>query len=156
EYQLELKLNPNKDDFSGTVRATVDVREAVKLFWVNSAQNLTIKSAELEADTTRYKARILPGGKDFAGFEFDRPLPTGRASLQIEYTGKLELKSSNGLFRGKFGEDNYIFTQFEPIAARMAFPCFDEPAFKVPWQLTLEVPGGLEAFSNTPIQTDAT
>ncbi len=33
--------------------------------------------------------------------------------------------------------DWYIFTQFEPLGARRVFPCFDEPSFKVPWQLTL-------------------
>ena len=156
EYALELKLDPNKDDFSGVVQATVDVREPSRRFWVNSASNLTIASADLESNGQHFKARVLPGGKDFAGFEFDAPLPAGRAHLQIDYTGKLELKSSNGLFRGKFGDENYIFTQFEPIAARMAFPCFDEPAFKVPWQLTLEVPAKMEAFSNTSILTDAT
>ena len=151
QYALELHLDPNKDDFSGTVKASVDVRESVKRFWINAAPNLTVKAAEIEANGAHFKARILPGGKDFAGFEFDTTLPTGRANLQIDYTGKLELKSSNGLFRGKFGDDNYIFTQFEPIAARMAFPCFDEPQFKVPWQVTLEVPAKAEAFSNTPI-----
>ena len=156
QYALDLRLDPNRDDFSGVVKATVDVREPIKRFWVNAAPNLTISSADIESNGTHFKARILPGGKDFAGFEFDSALPVGRANLQIDYTGKLELKSSNGLFRGKFGDDNYIFTQFEPIAARMAFPCFDEPGFKVPWQLTLVVPAQAQAFSNTPIQTDAT
>ena len=156
QYVLDLRLDPNRDDFSGVVKATVDVREPVKRFWVNAAQNLTVTSADIESNGAHFKARILPGGKDFAGFEFDSALPVGRANLQIDYTGKLELKSSNGLFRGKFGDDNYLFTQFEPIAARMAFPCFDEPGFKVPWQLTLEVPAQAQAFSNTPIQTDAT
>ena len=28
------------------------------------------------------------------------------------------------------------YTFFEPIDGRRAFPCFDEPAYKVPWQLT--------------------
>jgi alanyl aminopeptidase len=156
EYALELRLDPNRDDFSGVVKVVVDVRESVRVFWVNAAPNLTVAAADLESNGQHFKARMLPGGKDFAGFEFDAALPVGHANVRIEYTGKLELKSSNGLFRGKFGEDNYIFTQFEPIAARMAFPCFDEPAFKVPWQLTLEVPAKLEAFSNTPIQNDAT
>ena len=154
QYALTLRLDPNRDDFSGVVKATVDVREPVRRFWVNAATNLTIASAEVESNGAHFKARVLPGGKDFAGFEFDSVLPVGRANLHIDYTGKLELKSSNGLFRGKFGDDNYIFTQFEPIAARMAFPCFDEPGFKVPWQVTLEVPDKLEAFSNTPVASD--
>src|ERR1700710_1043319 len=87
EYSLALKLDPDKDDFSGTVKAVVDVHESVKRFWVNYAPKLTISSADLEANGQHFKARILPGGKDFAGFEFDAPLPTLRAHLQIHYTG---------------------------------------------------------------------
>ena len=47
-------------------------------------------------------------------------------------------------------------SNFEPDSARRAFPCFDEPGFKVPWQLTLRVPRPLVAVSNTPVvsQTD--
>ena len=156
QYDLALRLDPNRDDFSGVVKVVVDIREPVTRFWVNAATNLSISSADVDSSGKHFKARVLPGGKDFAGFEFDSALPVGRANLQIDYKGKLEVKSSNGLFRGKFGEDNYLFTQFEPIAARMAFPCFDEPGFKVPWQLTLEIPAKLEAFSNTPVLTDAT
>ena len=154
DYALELRLDPDRDDFSGTVNATVDVRQPVQRFWVNAGPNLSVSAGDIEANGKHFKARILPGGKDFAGLEFDSALPVGRANLRIDYTGKLELKSSNGLFRGKNGEDNYIYTQFEPIAARMAFPCFDEPGFKVPWQLTLEFPGKHEAFANTPIVDD--
>ena len=29
------------------------------------------------------------------------------------------------------------------------FPCFDEPGFKVPWQLTIEAPKDLVVLSNT-------
>ena len=45
-----------------------------------------------------------------------------------------------------------MFTQFEDIDAREAFPCWDEPEFKIPWQLTLHVPKDLVAVSNTPIE----
>jgi len=37
---------------------------------------------------------------------------------------------------------------FTPIEARRAFPCFDEPRFKTPWEITLRVPLVDKAFSN--------
>ena len=43
----------------------------------------------------------------------------------------------------------YAYTQFESIAARDAFPCFDEPGFKIPFDTTLVVPAGDEAVANT-------
>ena len=49
------------------------------------------------------------------------------------------------------GADWYVFTQFEALGARRAYPCFDEPDSKVPWQITLEVPHSLVAVSNTPV-----
>ena len=38
-----------------------------------------------------------------------------------------------------------------PSPPGSAFPCFDEPACKVPWRLTLRVPRDLVALSNAPI-----
>src|SRR5262249_29904593 len=56
-----------------------------------------------------------------------------------------------GIFRQKSGDDWYAFTQFESTDARRAFPCFDEPSFKVPWQLTIHAPKGTIAVSNTQV-----
>jgi alanyl aminopeptidase len=56
-----------------------------------------------------------------------------------------------GLFRVKTSDDqSYAFTQFAPSGARCAFPSFDEPAFKTPFDLTLVIPKGMQAFANTP------
>ena len=46
---------------------------------------------------------------------------------------------------------HYAFTQFEPNDARRAYPCFDEPGFKVPFEVSITVPKGSMAVSNTKV-----
>ncbi len=152
-YALEMNLDPAKTDFSGSVTIELKVRKATDTIWLNQ-NGLTISSAVAEQAGAKPAVKVVPGGDDFVGFEFPQPLATGEARLRVEFSGKVNLKAGAGVFLSKRNEDRYLYTQFEPIDARAAFPCFDEPGFKVPWQVTLHVPAGQAAVSNTPVQSE--
>ena len=152
-YSLELTLDPAKTDFSGVVTIELKVRKTTGILWLNQ-NGLTVTSATAEQAGVKPTVKVVPGGDDFVGFEFPQSLSAGEALLRVEFTGNVNLKASAGIFLSKRNDDRYLYTQFEPIDARSAFPCFDEPGYKVPWQVTLHVPAGQTAVANTPVESE--
>jgi alanyl aminopeptidase len=155
-YKADLTLDPGKDTFSGSISIRMQVNKPVQTIWLNQ-EKLSIKSAMLTSQGIEHRARIVSGGEDFVGIAFDGPVPADRAVLAIQYTGEVISKNSSGIFRQQESGNWYLFSQFEASDARAAFPCFDEPSYKTPWQLTLHVPASDAAISNTPVasQTSA-
>jgi alanyl aminopeptidase len=147
-YQATLDLDPAKSTFSGTVTIEVRVNKPAQTVWLNG-NRIAVEEASATAGGKTSQAKTVPGGDDFLGLQFDAPLPSGAAELHIRYTGEVRHGDSSGVFYLKDGDSGYIFTQFESTDARDAFPCFDEPGFKTPWQLTLHVPSEDSAVSNT-------
>ena len=154
-YRVALEIDPGKTTFRGTADVGVRLTAPTELLWMHAT------SLKIEKATARLRSagevggvRVVPGGEDFVGFAFDRPLPAGEIDLHVEYTGSIDDTSTQGVFRQKDGDAWYVYTQLETTDARRAFPCFDEPAFKTPWELTLTIPAGTSAVSNTPIVSE--
>ncbi|XP_034870793.1 endoplasmic reticulum aminopeptidase 1 isoform X2 [Mirounga leonina] len=81
-------------------------------------------------------------------------------TLVIDYTGHLS-EHLNGFYkstyRTKEGEMRVLAsTHFEPTAARMAFPCFDEPAFKANFSVKIRREPRHLAISNMPLVESVT
>ncbi len=97
----------------------------------------------------------LDAAKQQATFTFARKLSAGRLVLAIEYKGILNDKL-RGFYLSKTKTRSYGVTQFEATDARRAFPCFDEPALKATFAVTLILDAGDTAISNTQIVSDTT
>jgi alanyl aminopeptidase len=149
-HLVELTIDPSRDTFEGWARIVVELRKPASVIWVN-AKDLTPKEASAESGGRTYPARVQAHGGEFMGLELDAPIGPGRVTLSIRYQGRLDPKSLVGPYRRKAGDDWYVFTTFTPIEARRAFPCFDEPRFKTPWELTIRVKHGDKAFSNARV-----
>jgi cytosol alanyl aminopeptidase len=144
-YAVELRLSPGGDTFSGKVDIDVNVHEQKDVVCLNAAGlNIT------EARVGEQPAKVVPGGKEMIGLDIGTPVPQGPAKLHLDYTGRISKNSSAGLFALQEDKRWYVYSQFEPTDARRAFPCFDEPAFKAPWDVSLRVPRELMAVANTP------
>jgi alanyl aminopeptidase len=153
-YALELTVVPSEETFSGTVEIDVALRTATTLVWINS-KNLSIGEAAVTADGRTASARVVPGDEETVGLALDRPAGPGPARLRIAYRGTLNAIDTEAIFREKYGDDWYVFTQFQDTYARRAFPCFDEPDIKVPWQLTVRVRREHTVVANTPVVSTA-
>jgi alanyl aminopeptidase len=154
-YAVELTIVPSEDSFRGSIDIELEVRKPTNILWLN-ARYLTVELARLEGASQTLQARVIPGGEDFVGLQFDPALAPGAARLHLEYRGEINKKDTSGIFSQREGPDWYAYTQFEPTRARRAFPCFDEPGFKVPWQLNLIVREQHIAISNTPVASQTT
>nr|AEV66511.1 aminopeptidase N 3 [Aphis glycines] len=87
--------------------------------------------------------------------QLKKPLPADRKWLLIiNYEGKIR-EDMTGLYKSSYTEDGetkwLVVTQFEPTYARRAFPCYDEPKYKVPFNISVVVPKDMIALSNMPI-----
>src|SRR5205814_5573385 len=77
-------------------------------------------------------------------------LAPGSYTLELTFHNRFDTRAIS-LYKVVTGGQAYLFTQFEDTEAREAFPCWDEPEFKIPWTLALTVPARDLAVSNTPI-----
>ena len=145
-YAVTLTVIPGEAKAAGEAVIDLELVREHALLWLNG-EMLAIRQAVL-ADRSS-AVRVLPRSDPFVGLAFDPPLPAGRHRLTITYDADQSRNSTRGIFTVQEGGAWYTMTHFEPLSARRAFPCFDEPSHKVPWQLTLRVPRDVVAFSNT-------
>jgi len=153
-YDLTLVPDLIAASFSGTCATALEVASATA--------TVSCNALELEVDTawvtTPGGGRIevtkidLDEGSERVAFTFAEPIPAGRATLHTEFRGVLNDKL-RGFYRSTFtdadgAEQVIATTQFEATDARRAFPCWDEPAHKAAFAVTLVVDADLFAVSN--------
>jgi cytosol alanyl aminopeptidase len=152
-YTAELTVDPAQPTFQGVLDIELEVKEAADVVWLQG-RGLEVKEATLTVAGAPVAVSRTKGEEDFLGFVPERALAPGPAHLRLVYTGNLSTRETLGAFRTQEKGAWYVYTQFEALGARRAFPCFDEPGFKVPWQLTFHVPAGLTAVTNTPQESE--
>jgi aminopeptidase N len=153
KYEISVTPDPANLTLAGSERVTLEVRRPTKTLVFN-ALNLTFQSAAVDG----VAATVVPDDKtQRATLTTRTTLAPGKHLLTLAYRGKMET-SANGLFRqpyrGADGKDHVLVsTQFEATDARRMFPCWDEPAFRAVYQLSVTVPAAWTAVSNTPVAT---
>ena len=152
-----ITLTPDLEGFTFAGEETIDLElsEAVSAISLNAIE-LEVSWAELTpagGGAISTSGITLDEEMETVTFTFDREIPAGAASLAIRFSGTLN-DQLRGFYRSRYttpeGDERYLATtQFEATDARRAFPCWDDPAAKAVFDVTLVIPADLVAISNT-------
>ena len=153
-YKLVLTPDLTAATFAGHEEITVKLAKPIDAITLNALE-LKFLKVTTEVDGMSLPATVsLDDKKQQATLTFPRTLPAGTHTIAIDFTGVLN-GQLRGFYLSKTSKRNYAVTQFEATDARRAFPCFDEPAYKATFDISLIIDTGDTAISNTNIASDA-
>ncbi|WP_199097600.1 M1 family metallopeptidase [Dyella sp. ASV21] len=149
-YQLDFKVDPRQPDFSGTTVIKLKLAQASDHVWLHGRElkvgKVTVTDAAGKAHAGKY-VDVAPQ-EGVVRVDFGGTLKPQELTLAIEYTAPLN-QQLQGLYKVSHEGQPYAMTQMEPISARYAFPGFDEPAFKTPFDIRLTIPADEVGVANT-------
>ena len=139
--------------FSGKEIIDVKIYKPTKEITLH-AVGLKISNVVLRSghNDTRVFKQSINAQQETVTFTFKSQIPAGNAKLYLSFFGTLS-DQLKGFYKSSYthnGQQKHLaVTQFESTDARRAFPCFDEPAQKAIFDVTLIIPSQLTAISNT-------
>ncbi|KAJ3350499.1 Aminopeptidase 2 mitochondrial [Kappamyces sp. JEL0680] len=176
-YNVTLVPGLETFKFTGQVSVSLTVVEATKTIVAN-AKELTISQASVVVfrvspgglervsawpkDPTTHRstqpatAITYQPEAETVTLEFEHEIPaTANVILHMEFQGTHN-DQMDGFYRSSYvdseGNKKYmVSTQFEVADARKALPCWDEPALKATFDVTLHIPQGLVGLSNMQV-----
>ncbi len=152
-YAVALDIDPRRQSFTATIQITGTLAEPRDVIWLH-AEGLTIGRVTAKRDGIEQRlVPTLPTAQLLA-LQSPSPLAAGTWTLSIDYSGLWNDAEAEGGFRQQLPAatgERYVFTMFEADFARRVVPCIDEPDRKVPWEVTITAPTGLEVASNSPV-----
>ena len=160
-YRYELRLEPDLKNFSfsGDEAVTVVVAQPTIEIVLNALELEIDEAAAEQNGRIVQSARIeMEPARERAHIYLRDTLTPGEWNLSIKFRGILNDKL-HGFYRSQYTDSagkvhTVATTQFEATDARRAFPCWDEPALKAVYKVTLVIDENLTAVSNAGIEQE--
>ncbi|XP_046858685.1 glutamyl aminopeptidase-like [Xenia sp. Carnegie-2017] len=154
-YDVELVVELDKLIFSGYVVVTLNLTQETPYMYLHSNKlkisSRCIKKNGKSLDLKRY---FWYSTNQFYVMETKEKLAPGEYKVRLEFTGILA-DDLVGLYRSTYkNKDNkeitIAATQLQATDARKVFPCFDEPALKATFNVTLVRAKDMISLTNMP------
>jgi aminopeptidase N len=156
-YDLFVKPDPDNMRFEGAVKIRVEVRGPTSEIVLNAA-DLQLRRAVLDPEAQEATNIAFNEAEQTASLKFAGNIAPGTHYVSIDYTGKI-FTGAEGLFVSPYdtpeGRKRMLMTQFEAISARRFLPCWDEPALKATFSLSVAAPQDEMVISNMPIESES-
>ncbi|XP_066237989.1 leucyl-cystinyl aminopeptidase isoform X1 [Saccopteryx leptura] len=161
----ELSLHPNLTSMTFTGSVTISL-QALQATWniVLHSMGHNISRVTFMSAVSRQEKQIevlkYPFHEQIAVVAPEALLEGHNYTLKIEYSANIS-SSYYGFYGISYTDESnkkkyFAATQFEPLAARSAFPCFDEPAFKATFSVKITREEQYTALSNMPKKSSVT
>ncbi len=153
-YRLSLRLDPEADHFSGVTEIDLSLEEPSAALVLHgrgitvSRATVTVGARHLALRVSEHSGADPRAAPDVLVLDADEVL-SGELTLRLDYQAPYRT-DLRGVYRTDQDGKSYLFTQFQPMDARSAFPCFDEPHHKTPFEVTIETPRGNLAVASMP------
>jgi aminopeptidase N len=146
-YALRFVPDIAGESFTGTARIEVDV-EAPRPSIVLNALELAISDARIsQAGRTSQASVVLDAEKQQATLTPASPLSRGPARIDLAFSAPFNRQLA-GFYLATTSKRKYAVTQLEATDARRMFPCFDEPALKATFDVSVVLDDGDIGISN--------
>jgi aminopeptidase N len=151
-YAIELEPNLESLALAGSERVDIEVREATGRIVLNAA-DMTITAASVDGKG-QPTGIAVDESSETVTLTYAQPLSPGLYTLRMTFNAKIN-KYPRGLFAVDYqaeGENRRLLsTRLQPADARRVFPCWDEPAFKASFRLSVTLPRAFAAIGNMPV-----
>ena len=152
-YTLTVNINFSNNTFDGDETINLNLTKPTNTITLNALE-IDFHNVSVTAAGQTQTAKVsLDEKNEQATFTVPNQLPAGPAKVHILYTGQLNDKL-RGFYLSTYKGRKYEVSQMESTDARVAFPCFDEPAYKATFDITAIVDKGDTAISNGEIVSD--
>ncbi len=153
EYRLHLHPDLDAGTFRGDVRIAVTLGKARREITLHAADLVMDAASVLVGSETIPAKTKLSKADDTVTLTTARPVPAGDATLELRFHGALS-RHLRGLYAASANGVRYAFTQCETADARRVLPCFDEPAFKARFRVSVTAPREHTVLSNAPVERE--